>query len=69
MLLITPDRYLSEGLANRAQFSIVDFKAHPRVILHLAQSCPLSTDPMASQFEIVVVAMEDVRPIIQTGVS
>ncbi len=69
MILIIPDWYLSEGLANRTQFSIVDFKAHPWVILHLAQSCPRSTDPMVSQFETVFGAMEDARPIIQTGVS
>ena len=31
--------------------------------------CPLSIDLMVSQFGTLVVAMEDVRPVTQTGAS
>ena len=38
-------------------------------MLRLAKFCPLSIDLMVSQFDILVVVMEDVRLATQTGVS
>ncbi len=64
-----PHWYLSEGLANRTEFSIVDIEAHSWAMLRLAKFGPLSIDLMVSQFDTLVVAMADVRPVTQTGVS